>query len=298
MTLQIGIYRGVSEAVYHADPAPLPSLSHSIIRLLLGQTPRHAWFAHPRLNSMRENQKSTQEQEEGTILHTLVLGRGAKIVELDYDNWKLKEAQRLRAEAREAGAVPVLAWRSAELERVASSVREQLASHRDAAGALDEGDPEVAMIWREGRTWCRGLVDWLRPDPSDFLYDLKFVSRSASPDVWERTMVNDYATQEAFYLRGSRKLGLKPRGMRFIVCETAPPYGMCVYTSAPSLLAAAEADIDEALALWDKCLSTDIWPGYPRYVCHVECPPWRSMKSEQRRDIAQIMGQFEEDEAA
>ena len=44
-----GIYPGISAADYHADCAPEPSLSSSIARTLLAQSPLHAYHAHPRM---------------------------------------------------------------------------------------------------------------------------------------------------------------------------------------------------------------------------------------------------------
>ena len=44
-----GIY-GMSEDCYHADPADAPSLSASIAKILIAETPLHAWTAHPKLN--------------------------------------------------------------------------------------------------------------------------------------------------------------------------------------------------------------------------------------------------------
>ncbi|WP_242401117.1 hypothetical protein [Acetobacter okinawensis] len=44
-----GIY-DLPEAQYHADPCPTPSLSNSVARILLDESPMHAHFSHPRLN--------------------------------------------------------------------------------------------------------------------------------------------------------------------------------------------------------------------------------------------------------
>ena len=43
-----GLYR-MAAAAYHADPAPAPSLSSSLARLIVGHSPAHAKEAHPRL---------------------------------------------------------------------------------------------------------------------------------------------------------------------------------------------------------------------------------------------------------
>ncbi len=44
-----GLHRLEAEAC-HRDPAPAPSLSSTLARLLLRRSPAHAWHASPRLN--------------------------------------------------------------------------------------------------------------------------------------------------------------------------------------------------------------------------------------------------------
>lgn len=295
MTLTEGIHFGIHESIYHADPCPQPSLSHSIIKMLL-KSPRHAWHAHPRLNTWQEPQDPSSAMEEGTALHAMCLGVGAKIVEIDAPDWRTKAAKEARDDARTAGKVPLLSWRAAEIERVAGAMREQLASHHDAAQALDNGDPEVPIIWREGDVWCRALVDWLPRHPRGWVTDLKFTGSSAGPDEWQRTLEREYATQAAWYLRGLRALGRDPAGFRFVVTETAAPYCMAVYACAPSLLAAAEADIEQAIAIWRRCLANDTWPGYLPHTMHVEASAWRAARADERQLSAE-MAAFEETHA-
>src|SRR5258708_2254328 len=52
-----GIY-DLDDDDYHQDPAPEPSLSSSIVKLLDQQTPAHAYAAHPRLNPQFAEKRS------------------------------------------------------------------------------------------------------------------------------------------------------------------------------------------------------------------------------------------------
>lgn len=268
--------------MYHADPCPVPSLSSGIARMLVERSPRHAWAAHLRLNTMQEPETVTPAMEEGTLLHALILGTAQEIVEVDADDWRGKAAQAERAEARGRGAIAVLGWRMAELERCASAFREQLADH-ECAGALTAGQPEATLVWRDGVDWCRARADWLPDDPRAPLYDLKTTAGSADPDTWERALRDKYAFQAAWYLRGARALGLRPAGMVFLVVETAAPHGLCAFQPDPSLMAMADERVSEALAVWRACLAANHWPGYPRRVCHVQAPPWMLAKHEERQ---------------
>ena len=288
--LPVGVHHDVPEHIYHGDPAPAPSLSHGIAKLMLYKSPRHAWHAHPRLNTMQEEDAdATTAKEEGSALHRLLLGTGHEIVEVEADNWRGKNGD-VRREARSRGAIPMLAWRLAELERCAEAARDQLASHHDARNALTAGRPEATVLWHERDVWCRARPDWLPDDAKAVVWDLKTTGKSAAPDEWERTLERDYATQAAFYVRGlTRVRRVRPGGFGFIVVETAPPYALCVYEAGPSLLHAAEQDVEEAIARWRECITSGIWPGYPSRTLHVEASTWRTHRSEDRRLTSQAL---------
>src|ERR1700728_207597 len=100
-----GIYLSLDESEYHADPCPEPSLSSSICKLMLEQTPRHVWGAHPRLNPQFEPQTG-KAFDKGAAVHSLVLGGPARIVEIDADSWPSGIAKTAREIAHKAGKVP------------------------------------------------------------------------------------------------------------------------------------------------------------------------------------------------
>jgi hypothetical protein len=45
-----GIYRNFPTAAYFGDPTPAPSFTQSLAKVLIAQSPLHAYQAHPRLN--------------------------------------------------------------------------------------------------------------------------------------------------------------------------------------------------------------------------------------------------------
>lgn len=66
-----GLYLGVPEAEYHADPCPEPSLSSTIAKTLLASSPLHAAVRHPRL--ARQQQKVEREAfDRGKVAHAPV----------------------------------------------------------------------------------------------------------------------------------------------------------------------------------------------------------------------------------
>ena len=282
MITEAGIY-DLDANTYFADPCPEPSLSASIARKLIRQSPMHAWHSHPRLNSNAENDFSSEAADKGTILHKLLLGRGNDIVVVEADDWRSKAAKEARDAARAAGNIPVLKHKLDELHECAAAARKQIMRHPDGQILFEPGKAEQTMAWLDSGIWCRSLVDWMPDDQALPLMDLKTTGMSAAPGEWERRLVSDYALQAAFYERGARVLGRKSRaGMLFIVIECEAPYGVSVMCAAPSLRAVAEHEVDVAIQRWRECLNADHWPGYPMHTAHVEAPAWRinQMESE------------------
>ena len=179
-----GVHHDVPEHVYHADPAPEPSLSCSIAQLLLTRSPAHAAVAHPRIT------KVPQERDEakflaGTALHELLLCGSGRFEVIDAEDWRGKSARDVRDMALAAGRVPILRPRWDELQLVIEVVHEQmaespylrhaLATFQCTPEALEMGAAEVdaaAKVWARcmaTRTWPGYTSDlqWLQPPPGE-----------------------------------------------------------------------------------------------------------------------------------
>jgi hypothetical protein len=202
----------------------------------------------------------------------------------------LKANQQIRENAIAAGKVPVLTRLLGPLQACAAACREALAEHEDCRGVLDRPfDTEATLIWREDTAWCRSRVDLLPRDPEDWVYDLKFTSASAAPNDFEKRIWQTHATQEAFYLRGLETLrGVRPRGMRFVACETDPPYGVTVFETANDVRAESEEVVDTAILLWAAAMESGNWRSYTRRVVHVEYPGWKLHQIETARTMQQV----------
>lgn len=265
---------------YHRDPCPEPSLSASIAHMLLSQSPRHAYHAHPKLNPAWEEPEPTREQDEGATLHSLILENTSVVAPLPFNDYKTAAARDARDAAWENGKIPILARRWEELQPIAEAVREQLDQHLDASDALTAGLPERVLVWREetpfGPIWCRSRVDWIQHAVDGWLDDLKTVARTAEPGEWGRHLLPEgRALQQAFYLRGARALGRRPRGFRFIVVEREAPFGLSVVTCDPEMAATAERQVAAAIDIFARCLYSGQWPGYFPRTHYVEPKPWQ-----------------------
>lgn len=284
---QKGIY-DIPEAEYHADPCPTPSLSNSVGKILIDESPMHARAAHPRLSPARVEVEVTEVIRMGTAFHSLLLGKGAKVFEVKFDNYTKAAAKESRDAATESGLVPLLSKNYDAVQEMCAAAIPQMKRHADLEGFFAPGRSEAVIAWQEGKEWCRGMVDRLPDDLRYPAFDLKGTMLSASPKKWDRRLVDAYRTQDRFYNRGLREIEGRDRpAMRFVIVEMKAPYAVSVLTPAPSLQAVAENEVDRAIQIWNACMESGNWPGY-EYTAHVEAPSWilRDYDEQELRDEA------------
>lgn len=284
----------IGEKAYHADPCVEPSLSNSIAKTLINQSPRHAMTAHPRLNPDWQATNSMQF-DLGKAAHELMLGDGAGIVEVDSDAYRTKDAKTARDAAYADGKIPVLPHQLEEAKAMVAAGKLQLALHADASEAFTDGTPEQVVIWQEGETWCRSMLDWLPDDLSSpvVVYDYKTTATSANPDSWQRHLFDmGYDMQAAFYRRGLRALTRRDLvvDFRFIVQENSPPYALSVIGLTPAGIDMADRKVDAALKSWRWCLANNRWPGYPKRTAYVDPPSWHETRWLEREAREETMG--------
>ncbi|NIA70741.1 hypothetical protein HBA54_19255 [Pelagibius litoralis] len=262
----------ISEATYHADPVKVPSLSSSIGKKLINQSPRHAFDAHPRLNPDHQVENRTI-YDLGSAAHKIMLGKGAELVVIDAADYKTKAAKEARDDAYAAGNTPLLPHQYENALAMVKVGRQQLDAHEDASVAFTDGKPEVMMVWQEGDVWCRALLDWL-PNTGRVFHDYKTTAMSANPETYGRTLFNlGFDFQSAFYRRGIRAvMGIADPIFEFVVQENTAPHALSVVGLPPAALDEAEIDVQRAIDLWNTCLSNDCWPGYSRRTYYVDPP--------------------------
>lgn len=278
-----GIYPDFPEADYFRDPCPVPSLTQSVAKILLEQSPLHAWHAHPRLNPDFRRDEDTKF-DVGNVAHKLMLGRGKDIEIFDAPDWNAtgmgkgakSELHEKRDAARAAGKVAVLRKTVTRAERMVAAAREQM-EHRGLAHLFRDGDGEVVAAWHEGDIWLRQLIDWLTPDRLTFA-DFKTTDMNAAPHQIPRMMVNaGWPIQAAMGERGLNVIDPKNAGRRkfyFVVQETERPYALNVVEITEGALTMGRKQLDMAVTMWRHCFKTDRWPCYPAEIVRPEYPGW------------------------
>lgn len=276
-----GVYRDVSSNDYFSDPCPSPSLSQSVAKILIEQSPLHAYYAHPRLGEPLADEDDGEKYDKakaiGNAAHAIMLGRG-KVLEVgDFDNWRKKEAQEFKAEALAAGKEPILAKHYSTAMNMVESALEQLNRIHGCKNAFTYGDAEVVIASCEHDLWLRAMVDWITPDARE-IWDYKTSGMSASPYNTGKQMASGgWHIQAAMHERILDAIDPKTAGRRrhFFVCqENEPPYALTVNEIAEAPMTIGRKQIDYAVTAWGHCLAKSEWPGYPLRIIHPELPVW------------------------
>lgn len=101
------------------------------------------------------------------------------------------------------------------------------------------------------------------------IVDIK-TTQDASPAAFAKDVANfKYHLQAAFYMRltGAKKFIL-------VAQEKELPCANRVYTLDESAIAEGNRLMDEAIALYDQCITFDSWPTYTKDITTLSLPKW------------------------
>jgi hypothetical protein len=271
-TLDVGLHHNIPAAVYHADPAPAPSLSSGCLRTLLAKSPAHAALEHPRLGA--ESREATESMETGSLVHAILSGHQDEISVGNFDDFKSKAAQAWRADTREAGRVPVLPRAYESALKVADHVRARAAKDIDRGPFCPDARHEVTAIWKEGNVYCRARYDVLVSDQfTADIWDWKS-TRDISDRGIEKAIANfRYDIQESFYLRGLEVLAPKlVRSFTLVFFETVPPYTVRRAGLSSTYKSEARKKVCEGIRIWQECAASGAYPVPSAETLLVEIP--------------------------
>lgn len=125
-----GLHRITADR-YHADPMRVPSLSSTLARLVIDQSPLHAWTASPRLNPDWEPEEK-KSFDIGRAFHREMLGEGEDYVVIpdgllsDDGGARSKEAKAFIAGCRARGLTPIKSEEAEAVRAMVASARRAL----------------------------------------------------------------------------------------------------------------------------------------------------------------------------
>jgi len=295
-----GIYKITNEN-YHQHFCELPTLSTGVIKNLL-DSPARCWFNHPRLNPKYVEPEHERKFDAGSAIHDFVLEGGKNIeVITGFDDWRKKEAQSLADMAYGAGKIPLL---QKQFDAIAPIGDAAIAAIRNCSELAitdlkADGDAELSYLWEESGVWFKTRPDWISADKK-LIIDLKTVGQidkpgkrsTADPDDFAKKAVDlGYDIQSALYRRGCQALqGFSPEFI-FVVVEASSPYLCSVVSLSAEFQALGDDKVESAIALWQHCLKTGKWPGYPTdRIAWLETMPWNIAAWESKKfDILRML---------
>lgn len=270
-----GVYDLPAEQ-YHADPVPGGSLSSTGARMLLKCPAKFNWARH-------NPQPVKAEFEFGTAAHTLLLGTGPELVEVEETEWRTNAVKVKVAGIRDRGGVPI---KSAALETV-HDMRDALSAHPKAGKLFTPGTglAEQSLFWQDPMTGvqCRARLDWVQTGAGGRVVMVDYKSaRSAELNAIEKSIYDyGYHIQCAFYEHGIRTLGLAESVQPVLVFqEKEPPYVVTVVEVSLDAMKIARGKVAQALMTYQRCDQSDYWPGYSDDIEIAGIPAW-AQKREQ-----------------
>jgi len=307
-SMKTGVYE-VSADEYHRDELPgvtTPCLSSSIAKILDARSPAHTYTRHPKLGG--STSKSSDTLDEGTALHSMLLGVGREVVLVECEreiepakgrgaaktpavsaivkpsDYKTNAAKAERDRIRAAGQIPMLAKDFDRTVKTAAALRQRI---KDLDFDL-QGEVEQTVLWVETAddgtpVQCKAmfdLVDW----STGRIRDLKSCE-SAHPDAIARAVEDyGYSIQDAAYRSAFGAVRPVLRGREdicFLFMEKEEPYAVTPAWLDASFRRIGETRWRRAVNTWARCLRDGRWPDYG--ACSVAPPGWVLKKEEERQ---------------
>lgn len=280
-----GFYANMSTRLYLSDmtqdleslpdgiAAPdTPSLNGTLAKVMIDACAAKVAHQHPRLNPPWPGIKATKAMTLGSVAHTLLLGRGKEFTVLPFPARNAKGAKAAIAEVDPDKLIILAHEHQAACGMVTAAHKALLEIDRHAFDS-EYGYTEMCLYAHDpSGAWTRALVDWYgdRHPSGVQCWDYKTIEGSANPDTlhWHVNR-QGFAIQAAFQERILAVLKPDLRGkvrFRFLVQEQEPPHLCSVVEPDPGAMLLAHKACAVAIGMWQRCLTTNTWPGYPSSV--------------------------------
>jgi hypothetical protein len=280
----------VTSAEYHTDPGDgIPSLTQSTAHTIISQSLLHAWTFHPRLGG--KQRPPTKAKDGGSLIHKLILGKGADIAVLGVKDYRSNAAKEARDNAIALGLIPVKEKDYEDAEHAANILKKRLA---DDYGITFDGESEVAFKWYEdganGPVKCRAMMDHVKLSQG-IVYDVKSIV-NAHPKTCAAHMINyGYDVQNSAYTSCIEHINPELQGrvdFVFLFVEVKEPYSIVAARPSGMMRELGAMKWKRAIRLWERALATNKWPGYAAGIIQLEPMPWHMSD--------QLIADSEEDE--
>jgi len=261
-----GAYVGVSRSLYRS----LRLCNHTSLREMRA-SPLHAYHQWT-----KEDKAHTEATRIGAAAHIYVLSRNdfPRLVQVE-PTWG-----KARRESYERDNPGIEACIDDEQFAQIVAMSKAVGSHPNAKGLrMAAGHCEVVLVWDDpSGVRCKAAIDKValptQSSPVHWRVDFK-TTLSVETEDFERSILEyGYATQDEFYGRGWRVLGLPECYSAMIATEKKPPYGCRVFQFDEDTAQIAGELVNAWLASWAVCEKSGVWPGSSDDVEQIGFPAW------------------------
>ena len=291
LRLAAGLHPAVAPADYHADCAIEPSLSSSLAKVLVAQTPKHAWLQHPRLNP-KFVAETDAKFDLGSAVHDYLAGGAARIkIVTGFKDWKKDAAQEQRAAARAAGLIPLLTHQFEQVIDIAAVAKETAVKE-----GISLGMQECVLIAEDKGAWLRAMMDSFAPP---WINDWKISKINLANDAaLARHMVDmGYDMRAAFYIHVAELVFPDLAGrinFRWLFLEEDEPFGLRIIEADATMREMGRRKMQYAIDIWRECLGNGRWPHFENLPRRLAYPDWKE-REWLEREVAptSVMGPVE-----
>jgi hypothetical protein len=253
--------------------AKIPTLNASVAKVIIQKSPAHAVLEHPKLGGTVEDE-SSKSMDKGSIIHSLLLGKGKAVAVVSADNWRTKVAQEQRDEARKKGLIPLLEKDALGIQQAALAISQNISEYDIH---LDEGKSEFMIHWKsQERVECRRSLDsWTESKLQ--IIELKSIF-CAHPEVCSNQALRlGYDIEMAVSLDAIYSLYPDHLGrvdFLFVFCEIEPPYAVTVLRPDGTFTHLGIQKWERAKSIWKQCMTSGEWPKYLDVIGQLSAPMW------------------------
>lgn len=262
---------------YLSDPAPEPSLTSSILRVLADSAPAKVWATNTRLNPRAETPAASARMDIGTAAHAAFVGGNDALRVIDADSYRTKAAREARDEARESGLTPVLS-KDHEMAETMAGAAVEFCEEAGMEGLL-AGTRETTLLWTERSPAWREVYCRARPDillDGDAAKPVIVHFKTTASNVHLRNMPR-FAVGQNWPLIAAHYAAAWPDQsvwQVFLVQETTPPYLCQAVTLDEAFLDIARAQREALVDVWARCIENESWPGHEEAIHRILPPAW------------------------
>ena len=279
-----GVY-DIPLEIYHEDPCVTPSISSSGLREIENKSPAHYWATSP-YNPNRLDEEQKDHFNLGSAAHTLILGESGfrdkyAIRPGRWDSWRTNAAKEWREEMIAVGRMVLEDKQVEAIKGMAKS----LEAHPEVSQGILRGDVEKSLIWKDSETgiWLRARPDVI-PTDSNIVVDLKTTASADNRSIHRGMVDLGYYIQLALVDMGFKAvLNREVELFGLVYMETKPPYVVVVRPVDAQYIYWGACQVRRALRIFNECLKTGNWPGYPEDGIPISPPDWFQKRMERER---------------